>query len=224
MAASDHPGLPRICATPPAKATVLGCPARRRLDDRFDIGAGRKAGNSAKKPSPALFIAVFFSIGSPPTERQCTATAFRGGTHGSIQVDGCSRVGARRDVRNAGHRTEEIRHRRERHGDQARPDHSPQRAGFRLWRHRQGAGRLYPHDQRAGRHQGAPDQPHSVRRCLQSAEDGRAGAQARRRRRGSRHLPDHRYPAECSGPEISERSKSAAASGLDRRGSPPASS
>jgi hypothetical protein len=45
----------------------------------------------------------------------------------------------------------------ERHRDQDRQHHAVQRAGLGLWHDRQGAGRLLPHDQRAGRHQRPQD-------------------------------------------------------------------
>ena len=127
------------------------------------------------------------------------------------------RARARRGARQPGARAEEIRHRRYRHRDQDRPDDSADRPGFRLWRHRQGAGRLYPDDQRAGRRQRPQDQPHPVRRRLQSAEDRRTGAQAGRKRRGAADLPDHRHAAERRRAEIPQRQEGPATARLDRR-------
>ena len=73
--------------------------------------------------------------------------------------------------------------------------------GLRLRRDRQDRGRLFQDDQRSGRHQRPQDQLHLLRRRLQPAEDGRAGAQARRERRGARalqsagHADQSRHPS-----------------------------
>ena len=57
----------------------------------------------------------------------------------------------------------------------------------------------------------------SLRRRLQPAEDGRAGAQAGRERRGAVHLQFARHAAEFRDPEIHEREEGAAAVRRHRR-------
>ena len=59
---------------------------------------------------------------------------------------------------------------------------------------RQGRGRLFQDDQRAGRRQRPQDQPDQPRRRLQPAQDGRADPPAGRAGAGRLHLPDASAP------------------------------
>ena len=76
-------------------------------------------------------------------------------------------------------------HRRERQRNQDRQRHSLQRAGVRLRHDRPDARRLLQEGQRRGRHQRPQDHLHHLRRRLRAAEDGRADAQAGRKRRSA---------------------------------------
>jgi len=71
--------------------------------------------------------------------------------------------------------------------------------------------------QRCRRHQRPQDQLHFLRRCLQPAEDGRAGPQAGRKRRGAVRLQFARHAAEFGDPKIHEFQESAATVRRDRR-------
>ena len=91
---------------------------------------------------------------------------------------------------------EEIRSRRERHRDQDRQHQPLQRPGLGLRHDRQDHRRLFQEGERRGRHQRPQDQLHLLRRRLQPAEDGRAGAQAGRERRGAAGVPAARHAVE----------------------------
>ena len=76
---------------------------------------------------------------------------------------------------------------------------------------------LLQEDQRRRRHQRPQDQFHHLRRRLQPAQDGRAGAQAGRERRGALRVQSARHAVEFGDPEISERQEGAAAVRRHRR-------
>ena len=123
----------------------------------------------------------------------------------------------RRRGQRAGRRAEKIRSRRNRHGNQDRQHHAVQRAGLGLWHHRQDDERLHADDQRHRRRQRPQDQFHQLRRRLQPAEDGGAGAQAGRERRGVPDLRAARHRQQRGDPEIHEHHEGAAAVRGDRR-------
>ena len=117
----------------------------------------------------------------------------------------------------SGVRSEEVRRRRDRQGDQDRPHQSLQRAGVFLRRDRQGHRGLLEERQRRRRHQRPQGQVHHARRRLQPAQDRRSGPPARRAGQGAVHVQHARHADQHGDPEVHEPEEGAAALRRDRR-------